>query len=89
MAELASTTVYGDLKVMGDTYGIIPVGGIFKVPSTVVPTGFIACNGALISRTSYSRLFSVIGTTFGVGDGSTTFQLPTITETNYTYYIKY
>ena len=73
MAELSSTNVYGDLRVYGDTYGIIPVGGIFKVPSAVAPTGFIPCNGALVSRTTYSRLFNIIRTTFGVGDGSTTF----------------
>lgn len=41
-----------------------------------IPTGWLECNGDAISRTVYSDLFSVIGTTFGVGDGSTTFNLP-------------
>ena len=40
------------------------------------PNGFLPCKGGLVSRTLYSNLFSVIGTTFGVGDGSTTFALP-------------
>lgn len=40
------------------------------------PTGWIKANGAAVSRTTYAALFAVIGTTFGVGDGSTTFTLP-------------
>lgn len=40
------------------------------------PTGFLECKGAAVSRTTYSDLFAVIGTTWGVGDGSTTFNLP-------------
>lgn len=40
------------------------------------PSGWLRCNGAAVSRTTYSRLFAVIGTTFGVGDGSTTFNVP-------------
>jgi len=44
--------------------------------STTAPSGYLACNGAAISRTTYSGLFSAIGTTFGAGDGSTTFNIP-------------
>lgn len=40
------------------------------------PTGWLKCNGAAISRTLYARLFGIIGTTYGAGDGSTTFNLP-------------
>lgn len=40
------------------------------------PTGFLKANGAAISRTTYAALYAAIGTTFGVGDGSTTFNLP-------------
>jgi hypothetical protein len=43
---------------------------------TTAPSGFLKANGAAISRTTYSELFTAIGTTFGVGDGSTTFNLP-------------
>ena len=40
------------------------------------PLGFLKCDGSAISRTDFSRLFSVIGTTYGAGNGSTTFNLP-------------
>lgn len=43
---------------------------------STAPTGYIKANGAAISRSTYSRLFSAIGTTYGAGDGSTTFNLP-------------
>ncbi len=45
-------------------------------PASTPPTGWLKRNGAAISRTTYSALFAVIGTTYGVGDGSTTFNLP-------------
>ena len=55
---------------------VMPAGTVIYVPQTVSPDGFLKSNGAEISRTTYSRLFSKIGTTFGVGNGSTTFNLP-------------
>ena len=48
--------------------------GLFARSSA--PSGWLACNGAAVSRTSYAALFAAIGTTFGAGDGSTTFNLP-------------
>lgn len=48
--------------------------GIYAMPA--VPSGWLACNGAAISRTSYAALFANIGTTFGSGNGSTTFNIP-------------
>lgn len=53
-----------------------PTGSIVAMATRIVPTGYLECNGNTISRTTYSKLFSVIGTTFGIGDGSTTFNLP-------------
>ena len=44
--------------------------------SSNIPTNWLECNGAAISRTTYSALFAAIGTTWGSGDGSTTFNLP-------------
>lgn len=44
------------------------------------PTGWLICNGQLVSRTTYSKLFALISTTFGAGDGSTTFALPDMTS---------
>ena len=57
-----------------------PIGAIFEFPSNNIsklPTGYLYCDGSAISRTTYSELFAIIGTTFGTGDGSATFNLPT------------
>lgn len=43
---------------------------------TAAPEGYLMCDGAAVSRTTYATLFAVIGTTFGAGDGSTTFNVP-------------
>jgi microcystin-dependent protein len=51
-------------------------GSLLMWPTTSAPSGYLLCNGAAVSRTTYSDLFNVIGTTFGVGDNSTTFNLP-------------
>ncbi|MRR56972.1 MAG: hypothetical protein EG824_01985 [Deltaproteobacteria bacterium] len=53
-----------------------PAGSLMMWPANTPPTGWLERNGDAISRTTYSDLFAVIGTTFGVGDGSTTFNLP-------------
>ena len=52
------------------------VGEIYMYAGSTAPAGFIICDGSSISRTTYSELFDVIGTTYGTGDGSTTFNLP-------------
>ena len=52
------------------------VGTIFAYAGNTPPSGWLVCDGAEISRTSYARLFSVIGTTYGSGNGSTTFNIP-------------
>lgn len=54
----------------------VPSGAIMMWATTTAPTGWHIANGANISRTTFSVLFAVIGTTFGAGDGSTTFTLP-------------
>jgi hypothetical protein len=56
--------------------GSNPVGTIIAVAYTGVPEGYMHCNGAAVSRTTYANLFNEIGTTYGDGDGSTTFNLP-------------
>ena len=53
-----------------------PTGSIFMWGVASAPTGYLFCNGTAVSRTTYSALFALIATTFGVGDGSTTFNLP-------------
>jgi microcystin-dependent protein len=54
----------------------IPSGGLMMWPTASAPAGYLLCNGTAVSRTTYAALFAVIGTTFGVGDNSTTFNLP-------------
>lgn len=55
--------------------GVAP-GTILAFGGTTPPGGYLECDGATLSRTTYSTLFSAIGTAFGAGDGSTTFNLP-------------
>ena len=59
---------------------LLPVGSVFAFAANSVPYGCLLCNGAAVSRTTYAKLFSVIGTTYGSGDGSTTFNLPNLTD---------
>lgn len=54
----------------------IQAGIIYPFAGSTVPNGFLLCDGQAVSRTTYAELFSVIGTTYGEGDGSTTFNLP-------------
>lgn len=56
--------------------GGLPVGSILPFGGSTAPSGYLLCNGATISRTTYANLFAKIGTTYGAGDGSTTFALP-------------
>jgi microcystin-dependent protein len=57
---------------------LFPVGFIGQFAGTVAPSGWWLCDGSAISRTTYAVLFSLVGTTFGAGDGSTTFNVPDI-----------
>lgn len=56
----------------------IPAGAVMSYASSTAPPGWLKANGAPISRATYAALFAAIGTTFGVGDGSTTFAVPDI-----------
>ena len=58
----------------------LPTGSYIQFAGSQAPDGFLVCNGGEISRTTYSALFAVIGTTYGSGDGSTTFNLPNLTD---------
>ena len=79
----SETVTYEDLKRILETiplstitYGRGEVGEIKPFAGSTIPTGWLLCDGSAISRTTYSELFTVIGTTYGTGDGSTTFNLP-------------
>ena len=70
LSRVAGGTLYADLAVGS----IVPFGG------STAPSGFLLCQGQAVSRTEYSELFAVIGTAFGTGDGSTTFNVPDLRE---------
>lgn len=56
----------------------VPFGAIIEWPGSAAPAGWHLCDGTAISRTGNPRLFALFGTTYGVGDGSTTFNLPNL-----------
>lgn len=64
----------------GGSEALLPVGAVFPFASNTAPEGCLLCNGAAVSRTTYAALFAAIGTTYGAGNGSTTFNLPNLTD---------
>lgn len=57
-----------------------PVGVIHPYAGATAPTGWLLANGQAVSRTTYAQLFAVCGTTYGAGDGSTTFNVPNFVD---------
>lgn len=55
---------------------LTPTGSVLAFAGSTAPSGFLICDGSAVSRTTYADLFKVIGTTYGTGNGSTTFNLP-------------
>lgn len=60
----------------GGSAGFIPVGAVIDFAGAVAPAGWLLCYGQAVSRATYAALFAAIGTSYGVGDGSTTFAVP-------------
>jgi microcystin-dependent protein len=58
----------------------IPTATIIPWSTASVPTGFLECNGQAVSRSTYSALFAIVGTTYGAGDGSSTFNVPDLCD---------
>jgi len=75
-AIFSSLTTYVDTTLAGKVDKLNIIGLIAPFATSTVPTDWLECNGAAVSRTTYAVLFASIGTSFGVGDGSTTFNLP-------------
>ena len=75
-------SITGDLTRVagGIIYADNPIGSIIPFGSSAIPSGYLLCNGQALSRTAYSELFAVIGTAFGTGDGSSTFNVPDLRE---------
>lgn len=69
----AYVTDYYDLSVYGPA---VPTGVINPFAGSSAPLGWLICDGSAVSRTTYASLFSILGITYGSGDGSTTFNLP-------------
>lgn len=75
--------------LLGDKQDVAPLTGMMTMFATAAaPTGFLEADGSLVSRTTYAALFAAIGETFGVGDGSTTFELPTKSDPDFIWCIK-
>jgi microcystin-dependent protein len=65
---------------IGSNNVAVNTGTIMSWSNSTVPSGFLECNGSAVSRTTYSSLFTVVGTTYGSGDGSSTFNLPDLQD---------
>lgn len=59
--------------------GLVPTGSVIPYAGQAAPQGWLLCDGAAVSRTAYAGLYSVIGNTYGAGDGVNTFNLPNLT----------
>ena len=57
---------------------LLPAGMVLPTAGSAVPAGYLLCNGQAVSRTTYANLFAAIGTTYGVGDGLTTMNVPNL-----------
>jgi len=58
----------------------IPTATIVPWSDSSIPSGFLECNGSAVSRSTYANLFAIVGTTYGSGDGSTTFNVPDLQD---------
>ena len=86
------TPAAGDLSYVEDTHDIVyydgttrrhngtPAGSVEMFAGSSVPVGWLLCNGAAVSRTTYAGLFAAVGTTWGSSDGSTTFNVPNMVD---------
>ncbi len=76
IAQSLTMSGVNPLTINGVAGGNTPVGAMLEWPTNTAPAGWILCDGSAVNRTTYAALFAIIGTTFGSGDGSTTFNLP-------------
>ena len=73
-----ATTAFVNASITANP-GVL-AGSLLMWPTASAPTGYLNCDGTAVSRTTYASLFAVVSTTFGTGDGSTTFNLPNYTS---------
>jgi len=75
--ELPSETIDNTSgKIINVFDNVVPVGGLIPFGAAAAPSGWLLCDGTAVSRAGFADLFAVIGETYGVGDGVTTFNLP-------------
>ena len=79
MANYEATRYDFDGQYLQDVEGV-NTGIIVPWSTASVPAGFLECDGSAVSRTTYANLFAVVGTNYGVGDGSTTFNVPDLND---------
>jgi len=79
MTNVATLQTAADLSASITAQGVsalMPTGTVLHFAGSSAPTGWLLCDGAAVSRTTYATLFALLSTTYGVGDGSTTFNVP-------------
>ena len=76
----ASLNIEGNLIVNNVQYAHVPAGAVVSFAMAVAPNGWLICDGATVSRTTYANLFNAIGVLYGTGDGSNTFHLPDLKD---------
>jgi len=79
MANYEATRYDFDGQFLTDVEGV-NTGIIVPWTNGSIPSGFLDCDGTAVSRTTYAALFAVVGTNYGAGDGSTTFNVPDLTD---------
>lgn len=70
------TVAENEIDALQASTAYVPSGAVFWFAANAAPSGYLECDGAEVSRSTYAALFGVVGETFGAGDGSTTFKLP-------------
>jgi microcystin-dependent protein len=79
MANYEATKYDFDGANLTDIEGI-PTATIIPWSESSVPSGYLECNGQAVSRSTYAALFAIVGTTYGAGDGSSTFLVPNLSD---------
>lgn len=80
VAAPTDSTYWSQVPTYADLSDLVPTGVVLPFGGSTIPNGWLLANGAAASRSGRARLFSVYGTTFGAGDGSTTFNLPDLRD---------
>lgn len=80
VAAPTDSTYWSQIPTYADLFDLMPTGVVLPFGGSTIPNGWLLANGAAASRSGKARLFSVYGTTFGAGDGSTTFNLPDLRD---------